>query len=259
MKNIFLIFVFISFIGSSQTTTGLVQYGEIQSMGMGAPVGADYNAILVFSKDKSLYITRQDSLEGGHQYKINSYSNGENSFMQTYVTNEIGFRYYYDKKVDSLYSRDIGFRLVKEEIPDLRWVLHNETKTIGKYICNKATTDFRGRKYTAWYTTEIPLPFGPWKLHGLPGLILEAYDTNKEVFWYFKALEYPSERGYLLTRIDNKNNSWLTFQDYKNFLIKAFKESIVNSRMVSQSAGIESTQSKTMLNTYIEGFDLNEK
>jgi GLPGLI family protein len=43
----------------------------------------------------------------------------------------------------------------------------------------KATTEFAGRTYVAWYTTEISIADGPYKFHGLPGLILSIYDTNK--------------------------------------------------------------------------------
>ena len=35
---------------------------------------------------------------------------------------------------------------------------------------------FRGRTYKAWYTMEIEIEEGPWKFHGLPGLIVEIAD-----------------------------------------------------------------------------------
>jgi len=73
--------------------------------------------------------------------------------------------------------------LIKDTYTDLPWVITQETKQIAGYSCTKATTKFRGREWIAWFTSEIPLPFGPWKLNGLPGLILEASDTtNKYTF-----------------------------------------------------------------------------
>lgn len=56
------------------------------------------------------------------------------------------------------------------------WKLEDETKTISGYPCRKATLAYKGRKWTAWYTTEIPLFFGPYKFGGLPGLIVKISD-----------------------------------------------------------------------------------
>jgi len=65
-----------------------------------------------------------------------------------------------------------------ESIPVQNWVVSDETLTVAGYSCQKATCRFRGRDYTAWFTTDIPINNGPWKFGGLPGLILKAYDGD---------------------------------------------------------------------------------
>jgi GLPGLI family protein len=90
----------------------------------------------------------------------------------------------YDAVKDSLYSRrDLANKiyLLKAKKPDIRWNILDSTKKIGNYTCSKATVHFRGRDYTAWFTPEIPVPYGPWKLVGLPGLILQAYDSTGNI------------------------------------------------------------------------------
>lgn len=62
----------------------------------------------------------------------------------------------------------------EEKMPRWHWEITDSTKTILGYECIKAHTTFHGRMWTAWFTPEIPLNAGPWKLDGLPGLILEA-------------------------------------------------------------------------------------
>lgn len=62
------------------------------------------------------------------------------------------------------------------EAPD--WEIKQVTKEILGYQCQLATCDFRGRKWNVWFTPEIPVKEGPWKLFGLPGLVLEASDSK---------------------------------------------------------------------------------
>lgn len=66
-----------------------------------------------------------------------------------------------------------------EQIEPQDWVITEDTLHVLNYACQKATTSFRGRDYTAWFTLDIPVSEGPWKLHGLPGLILKVEDSEK--------------------------------------------------------------------------------
>lgn len=66
-------------------------------------------------------------------------------------------------------------------------------KQIEGYACQQASCSFRGRNWTAWYTTAIPISDGPWKLWGLPGLILEAYDADNYYHFTFRGIEQINE------------------------------------------------------------------
>lgn len=62
-----------------------------------------------------------------------------------------------------------------EKFDEMSWEIGDSTKNILGYECAVATTDYHGRKWTAWFAPEIPVADGPWKFRGLPGLILEVY------------------------------------------------------------------------------------
>ena len=238
--------------------TGIINYGEVQSMEMGAPIGPDYKAMLVFDKNYSLYVTRKDSLEGEKIYEQKSYFNSSgNGYYITVATNPKGFQYYYNSKKKVLLSRDLGFKYVKDSTINIPWNIKEETKMIGIYKVQKATAHFRGRDYTAWFTSQIPLPYGPWKLVGLPGLILEAYDTNKEIYWYFKNVEYPTQHSHLLKPINNPNSSWISFEEFKKGQIKSFLDARIGGRMIGENMGVSGSESKVLkTKTYIEVYEI---
>jgi len=83
--------------------------------------------------------------------------------------------------------------VVSEKTGLIEWIYKDETKKIGSFLAYKATTNFRGRNYNAWFTPEIPLPIGPWKFHGLPGIILEIQDEELGVQFLFSSIQIPFE------------------------------------------------------------------
>lgn len=86
-------------------------------------------------------------------------------------------------------KRLINSYLIEEELPQISWNISEDTSTISGLKCQKATTHFKGRDYIAWFCQDLPFQSGPWKLNGLPGLIVEAYDTKKEVIFKFEGFE----------------------------------------------------------------------
>jgi GLPGLI family protein len=77
----------------------------------------------------------------------------------------------------------------EEQLPTFNWEIANEKQLVLSYNCQKATMTFRGRDYIAWFTTDIPIPNGPWKFGGLPGLILKIADTKDNFIFECNGLE----------------------------------------------------------------------
>lgn len=66
-----------------------------------------------------------------------------------------------------------------EEKAEIKWNILQETAKIENYNCQKATTKFGGRTWEAWFSKDLPFPDGPYKFHGLPGLIVKLQDNTK--------------------------------------------------------------------------------
>ena len=117
--------------------------------------------------------------------------------------NDIIYCYHKDG-IFKTYARVFGTHyLITENITIPEWTLCEDTTSILGMECKKATTNFRGRYWEVWYTEEIPISQGPWKLCGLPGMILKA---NSPKFMLIEAIS-----------IKNKNLEPVTFYNYLNY------------------------------------------
>lgn len=103
------------------------------------------------------------------------------------------------KKADIKYRMPLqtGVLNFQQDLPQFNWKFIEGTDTIIGYPCSKATVSFAGRNYTAWYTQEIPLPFGPYKFGGLPGLILRIQDSEEQYIW--EAIGFERSNAQILT------------------------------------------------------------
>ena len=95
-------------------------------------------------------------------------------------------KYYPDMKVQYVERIASGFSpmaIAYNETIKFDWKISNEKEKIGPYNAQKATVDFGGRKWTAWFSTELPFQDGPFKFSGLPGLIVKIEDEGKNYSW----------------------------------------------------------------------------
>ena len=78
---------------------------------------------------------------------------------------------------------------------EMTWKLSSETKNVGNYKLQKATTNFGGRNWTAWFNSEVNLNEGPYKFRGLPGLVFEISD-DKNNFKFSLIKSYQLKETY---------------------------------------------------------------
>ncbi|HAY3550288.1 GLPGLI family protein [Elizabethkingia meningoseptica] len=88
------------------------------------------------------------------------------------------------KEIYQEYFIDANYQYTFEH--KFNWKILSDKKKISAYNCQNASVEFGGRKWNAWFTTEIPIQDGPYKFYGLPGLIVKIEDEAKEYSWELK-------------------------------------------------------------------------
>ncbi|MEO7531472.1 MAG: GLPGLI family protein, partial [Sediminibacterium sp.] len=122
-----------------------------------------------------------------------------NSFLKKLELSDVYYKFSEKNTLIYLAFADGKLFSVEENIPAINWKIVAEVKEIKGFSCQKAMGSFKGRSYEAWFCDKIPYSNGPWKLGGLPGLIIEAYDSKKEVVFKFGSIEYEKSDGAKVT------------------------------------------------------------
>ncbi|MCY4161255.1 MAG: GLPGLI family protein [Flavobacteriaceae bacterium] len=84
--------------------------------------------------------------------------------------------------------------ILEEQIGTIQWNVQTEIRDINGFNCQKAIGSFGGRDYIVWYTTEIPVTVGPWKLDGLPGALVEGWSQDGRVNFSLSKILYNMNR-----------------------------------------------------------------
>jgi len=158
------------------------------------------NAYLDISPEKSVFysenrIKRDSVIQAAMQ---SGGARGFNRDQMQSLRSIINYSIEKDKKSQKMIFKDrIGRDVYTyEEDRPISWKIFPETTKIGEYKVQKAETDFGGRKWTAWFTTDLPYQDGPYKFGGLPGLIVKVEDDKDEYSFdlmkNYKIADFPT-------------------------------------------------------------------
>lgn len=93
----------------------------------------------------------------------------------------------------------------------LNWKILPEKKKKGIYNTQKATVNYGGREWIAWFTNDIPVNDGPYVFHGLPGLIVAIHDSEED--YTFHLVQVKKMENLFDTRTNLINIDWDKYKE----------------------------------------------
>ena len=114
---------------------------------------------------------------------------------------------------------------ITEPLEQPQWdIIADSTKQILNYDCQMARCKFKGRTWTAWFVADIPLDNGPWKLCGLPGLILRAYDAKQQYIFDCVGMKQAGEGENITYDPKFDKYATATMKEFVDYQAKAVPE-----------------------------------
>ncbi|MDM1299674.1 GLPGLI family protein [Empedobacter falsenii] len=176
MKFLIVFFLFVTQSIFSQSTTQRYFY-ELKNESTSNLNRASSKLYVLDVNDTSVKFYKNDFLISDSLYTIHKDPGKVQNVM--YRTDFAVIKNKSENAFIELKSFDLlDFYLVKEEAIKQDWKIEKEKKNENGFSLQKATLNYKGRNWIAWFNSEIPLPYGPYKFQGLPGLIFELYDSE---------------------------------------------------------------------------------
>jgi GLPGLI family protein len=279
MKTYLLIALYLAFsmFSEAQNIQGVIKYRYKTIENIDGAHNYNVASYLYFNKTQSLYVVdrikdmeEKDKLEKSYRdveyaMKVRS-PNVNKDTLKPFKRkrDDYGQQYFKDNATQTFKVREFIERkpfVTEEPIPNIKWEILPNGKKIGRYNCQKAQATFRGREYEVWYTMDIPISVGPWKLQGLPGAILEAKSKDGEVAFEAEEIQIPYTLTTELTFTTAPDDTHVTFEEYKKTPEKEAKKAADHITVFLQAAFLEKGMKDVKLEEpkYDLGFLLEKK
>lgn len=191
----------------------------------------DYKVSIIDNKDEfgivgfsiaRLITDKTESLTFGKNVDTTAIINGQEEphFQQA---SEFSPSQYKEFIIGKRYSSTLFSKYnLKDENYSIVWRLEETFKSILGYNCQKASGNYRGRDYIAYFTTDIPIQNGPHTFDNLPGLVLEVHSTDNVVS--FKAINVKTTSEKIFNPFSEENKTYISWEEfmigYKNYFNK---------------------------------------
>lgn len=184
------------------------------------------NCELNISQQKSLFVFDLKNNEDSvfvDEYEVVNFSITGNDSIGTWVYKDFG--------KEELIFRDFVFTnktnkpfIVTESMPQFEWDILDIREKVNNIDCQKATTTFRGRTYDVWYALDLPVNNGPWKFHGLPGLIVKVISSDSKIQFTITGIKKSTDD--FATQDELATDDTITLSEYASYREKALDEFI---------------------------------
>ena len=244
-----LLFLFFSNICLSQTS-GTIYYTKTVNDGE-SPSKYNVNYKIAFQNQKSLQLSiKKEGLKSDEQFSQLSENVLTKKMVISNIDGQFPFLFKDYETNQLLYTDNISIRYyyITDTLDNFKWIITKEKQKIQNYNCVKATTNFRGRVYNAWFAEEIPLRFGPWKFGGLPGLIIKLADSEEKYIYELSGLDLTPLASDSEVKIPEQYFDKIpqSYNDFREILAKKISDLQKQSNVVMINGNLTSRSSSKM-------------
>ena len=173
MKKLSSLFIFMTVVCQAQTNRFIYMF-EYKTDSTAQQYKSDMMALDI-NPDQVKFYPNNNIINDSLNKNLGRNNKTWNNTLPTLVHGRNSF-----KNSSYIYYNLTFFKMISND--KMNWELKEDIKNVDGYKLQKATTDFGGRKWTAWFNSDININEGPFKFRGLPGLIFEIEDDDH----YFK-------------------------------------------------------------------------
>jgi len=171
---------------------------------------------------------------GGREYVVNAELKfNENQYRFEYKENNEGATYQWRKEDYIIYRNrnnneifDIITLLnkqyvIQDSLVCQNWKIKNDMKEIAGHICMNASfyDTVKGKEIVAWFALDLPIPIGPDRYCGLPGIILEINEANDAIIYTATNVLLSNEKIEIEKPTIKKSRKIINSEEYNKKII----------------------------------------